>query len=140
MGEVGQIAALTHNPVEVVLGRSYQNPVVFVQPVSYNGPGTSVVRITDVQPDRFTAYIHEPPNLDVWHTAETVSYLVVEAGSWRLAGGTLLQVGSEVTSATVLNSLPGLLLGRGRALPDRFCLGSPTIRTCAVSGTCSSSA
>jgi serralysin len=54
-----------------------------------------------VQPDRFTAYVHEPPNLDVWHTAETVSYLVVEAGSWRLAGGTLLEAGSEVTSATV---------------------------------------
>ena len=60
-----------------------------------------MVRITDVQPDRFTLYVHEAPNKDGPHTTETVSYVVLEAGTWEVADGVHLQVGTRVTTATV---------------------------------------
>ncbi len=57
--------------------------------------------MTDVQPDRFTLYIHEAPNKDGPHATETVSYVVLEAGTWELAEGKHLQVGTLATDATV---------------------------------------
>jgi hypothetical protein len=59
------------------------------------------VRITDVQADRFTLYVHEAPDMDGPHTTETVTYVVLEAGSWEVAGGVCLEVGTVSTNATV---------------------------------------
>jgi RHS repeat-associated protein len=102
IGEVGFINdTLTHTPQTVILSRSYVNPVVFATPVSRDGGDTSVVRITDVQADRFTLYVHEGPDRDGAHTTEAVSYVVLEAGSWTLPDGTRLEVGQVNTSATV---------------------------------------
>jgi hypothetical protein len=102
IGEVGQIDdALTDSPQTVILSRSYANPVVFAQPLSYDGNNPSVVRITEVQADRFTLYVDEAPNMDGSHTTETVSYLVLEAGRWEVAGGVHLEVGTLTTDATV---------------------------------------
>jgi hypothetical protein len=67
---------------------------------------TSVVRITDVQPNRFTIYIHEAPNVeDNNHATESVSWIVLEAGSWTLPDGTRLAVGTTDTAATVGESI-----------------------------------
>ncbi len=106
MGEVGFIPdALTHADTTVVLGRSYNNPVVFAQPISQDELDVAVVRITDIQADRFTLHVDEAPNHDGAHTTEAVSYIVLEAGSWELADGTLLEVGSVQTAATVGSAL-----------------------------------
>ena len=106
MGQIDD--ALTHTPQTVILSRSYAHPVVFAQPPSFDGGDTSVVRITDVQPDRFTLYIHEAPNKDGPHATETVIYVVLEAGTWQVANGKHLhedplqgKVGTLVTNATV---------------------------------------
>lgn len=107
VGEVGQVTDLRHVSQTVVLSRSYTNPVVIAQPPSYNGAHQSVVRISDVQIDRFTFRIEEAPNLDGGHTFETVSYLVLEAGSWQLPDGTEIEVGKVSTSATVGRNLAG---------------------------------
>lgn len=101
MGEVGRIADLTHVEQTVVLSRSYSNPVVLAQPLSFNGGHQSVVRITSVQPDRFTFFIDEAPNQDGPHTLENVSYVVLEAGRWQLADGRLLEVDKTATAANV---------------------------------------
>jgi hypothetical protein len=102
IGEVGQITdALTHVPQTIVLTRSYEEPVVFAQPLSYDEADQALVRITDVQTDRFTLYVDEAPNKDGTHTTETVSYVVFEAGTWELADGRLLEVGSVTTTAVV---------------------------------------
>lgn len=100
IGEVGAVS-LTHAPTTVVLSRAYDDPVVFAQPPSYNGGDTAVTRITEVSPDRFTVFAHEAPDRDGAHTAESVSWIVLEAGSWQLADGTRLEVGRLNTSATV---------------------------------------
>lgn len=106
IGEVGQLNdTLTHTPQTVLLSRRYADPVVFAQPLSRDGGDTSVIRISDVQSDRFTLYVDEAPNKDGGHTTEAVSYLVLEAGSWELADGTLLEVGKLTTSATVGGSI-----------------------------------
>lgn len=99
--EFGHVTNLTHGARTVVLSRSYSNPVVIAQTLSFNGSDTSVVRITNVQSDRFTYFVDEAPDRDGPHTTETVSYLVVEAGHWQLADGTELRAGKIQTSRTV---------------------------------------
>jgi hypothetical protein len=100
IGEAGQ-TSVKHWSKTVLLEHAYDNPVVFAQPASYAGGQTAVVRITDVQSDRFTLHVDEAPNHDGYHPWETVSYVVLEAGSWELADGTRLEVGKLDTMATV---------------------------------------
>lgn len=101
IGEVGSVASLTHSGQVVLFSRSYSNPVVMAQTLSQNGADTSVARITNVQSDRFTLYVDEAPDRDGSHTAETVSYLVVEAGGWQLPNGAQLRAGKLQMSSTV---------------------------------------
>jgi hypothetical protein len=97
IGEVGYLDDnLTHSPKTVVLSQRYANPVVLAQPLSYDGSDTSVVRITDVQSDCFTLYVHEAPNHNGTHTNESVSYRSAElaskpgvAGEWGADGAGL---------------------------------------------------
>ncbi|MEM9596077.1 MAG: Ig-like domain-containing protein, partial [Acidobacteriota bacterium] len=101
IGEVGQVTNLTHVPRTIFLSRSYTDPVVIAQTVSQNGGDTSVVRITDVQQDRFTFFVDEAPDRNGTHIAETVGYLVVEAGAWNLTDGTRIRAGKVQTASTV---------------------------------------
>ena len=101
MGEAGQVNNLTHDPQTIVLSRSYTNPVVIAQSASTNGTQPVIVRITDVQSDRFTMYLQEPPDEDGLHTTERVTWIVLEAGIWELPDGRRLEVGTVDTSATV---------------------------------------
>ena len=101
IGETGQVTNLTDAPQIVTLTHSFVNPVVFAQSLTRNNSDPAVVRITDVQSSSFTLYIDETPNLDGSHTAETVYYLVLEAGVWELDGGARLEVSTVDTSAAV---------------------------------------
>jgi len=102
IGEVGQITGLTHVAHTQNLSGQYTNPVVFALPPTRNGTNVAVVRITDVQSDEFTVRIKEPPSENGIHgTGETVSYIVLEAGEWELPDGTILEVGTLDTNATV---------------------------------------
>lgn len=102
MGEVGYINdALTDAPMTIALQDYFINPVVFAQPLSYDGVNTAVVRITDVQSEQFTLYVQESPDQDGRHArTEAVSYIVFEAGSWDLANGAHLEVGTVDSTAT----------------------------------------
>jgi methionine-rich copper-binding protein CopC len=75
VGERGVIAELSHEQQTVLLTVAYQNPVVFAQMVSTNGSDPAVVRITDVQSERFTVKIQEVPGTadDGAHALETVN-------------------------------------------------------------------
>ncbi|MCP4358842.1 MAG: RHS repeat protein, partial [Chloroflexi bacterium] len=108
MGEVGLINdTLTHSPQTIFLRNSYQNPVVFAQPVSRDGSDTAVIRITDIQANSFTLYVQEAPNKDGSHDGdESVSYVVLEAGVWELANGAHLEVGVHTTTANVGSNIP----------------------------------
>ncbi|MEL7408803.1 MAG: calcium-binding protein, partial [Cyanobacteria bacterium J06558_2] len=97
IGEFGKVNNFDHNSQTIQLENSYENPVVFALPLSRNGGDPAVVRITDIQNDSFTAYLQEAEYKDGWHTKESFSYLVLEAGSWELDNGSLLEVGTVNT-------------------------------------------
>jgi len=106
IGEVGRVTTLTHVPQVVQLNQAYNNPVVFAQPASFLDADPVVVRITDVQSNQFSVFLAEPSNLDGIHdTEESVSYVVLEAGSHWLADRTHLEVGTVFTDATVSRTL-----------------------------------
>ena len=97
IGETGTVTGFTHRSQTIQLEHDYINPVVFAQPLSFNGGQPAIVRIEDIQSDRFTAAIQEPSNLDGSHTTESFSYIVLEAGKWELDNGALLEVGTVDT-------------------------------------------
>ncbi len=97
IGEVGVINDFNHISQTIQLNQTYQNPVIFAQPLSYHGGDPATVRITDIQADQFMAYLQEPNYKDGRHTLESFTYLVLEAGSWQLDNGALLEVGSIQT-------------------------------------------
>ena len=98
IGETGIVNNLTNNSQTILLDHNYNNPVIFAQPLSYNGPEAAIVRIEDIKGDRFTASLQEPSNLDGYHTNESFSYLVLEKGTWQLEDDTLLEVGKVNTN------------------------------------------
>lgn len=73
--------------------------------VQQSGSDIALVRIMDVQPDRFTFYVQEAPDRDGPHMTEMVSYLVLETGNWELPAGTRLEVEEVAISTTVGNNL-----------------------------------
>ncbi|MEO1692503.1 MAG: calcium-binding protein, partial [Cyanobacteria bacterium J06631_6] len=97
IGEFGQVNNFDHNSQTIEFDRNYENPVVFALPLSRNGSAPSVVRITDIQDDSFTAYLQEAEYNDGVHTKESFSYMVLEAGTWELDNGALLEVGNVDT-------------------------------------------
>ena len=100
MGEIGTISALDHVNQTIQLNNSYLNPVVFALPVSFNDADPAIARITDIQDDNFSVYLQEGEYDDGIHSAESVSYIVLEAGEWELPDGTLLEVGTLDTNST----------------------------------------
>ena len=100
MGDSGRLL-LTDAPQTIILDHAYSHPVVFAQPLSANESDPAVVRISDVQADRFTLSIQEPANTNPHHSPEHVSWLVLEAGYWQLPDGGLLEVGTLTSDASV---------------------------------------
>ncbi|EAZ89254.1 S8 family serine peptidase [Crocosphaera chwakensis] len=105
IAEIGQITNLNHVSQTIFLDHNFINPVIFAQPLSYNGPDPSTVRITDIQGDRFSVNVQETTLINGnthsgGHTQETFSFLVLEQGVWQLSDGTIIEVGTVTTDAT----------------------------------------
>ncbi len=94
IGETGTISNLTDISQTITLDRTYTNPVIFAQPLSFNGSAPAAVRLDNLTSNSFTISVQEPNNEDGTHTTENLSYMVLEAGNWELADGSKLQVGS----------------------------------------------
>ena len=77
----------------VTFAQPFTNPVVVVGPVSYEGTDPASARVRRVTATGFEFQVDEWDYLDGAHTEETVSYLVVEAGSHVLQDGTRLVAG-----------------------------------------------
>lgn len=91
--ETGTLS-LTHAATSVTLAHSYDTPVVIAHVASETGVQPVNVRVSSVIGDQLTLQLQEPNHLDGWHVAETVNYLVVEAGRWILPDGSLLEAGT----------------------------------------------
>ena len=80
-------------PMTIELDHDFINPVVFVLGLENSEPGAAVARIRHLDSDSFTIWLQEPSNEDGVHGYETLTYAVMEAGSWDLGDGTKLEVG-----------------------------------------------
>ncbi|MEM8676847.1 MAG: hypothetical protein AAGF83_23790 [Cyanobacteria bacterium P01_G01_bin.67] len=105
-GEVGYVENLNHFEKTIQFQNEYQNPVVIVSPLTRNGGDPVIARITDIQGDSFSVLVQEPTLLKKkahpgGHTLENFSYMVVEAGTWTMSDGTIIEVGTtEVDTYT----------------------------------------
>lgn len=94
IGESGNVT-VNHVWKTVNLDRSYANPVVIMGPASRTGGDPVTVRVDNVTANSFDVVIDEWDYRDGRHTAETISYLVVEAGTHTLADGTILHAAND---------------------------------------------
>lgn len=99
IGETGSVS-INHYWLSVNLERTYENPVVVVGPLSRNGVNPAMVRVRNVTSNSFELMVDEWDYLDGTHVFETVSYLVVEAGSHVLDDGTTLVAGRSSVNQT----------------------------------------
>lgn len=97
--ETGEIY-LQHTWKRVSFNKSFSDPVVIVKGMSFNGPDPAVIRIKNVDKNGFDIRIQEWEYLDGWHTWEKADYFVIEAGSYTLADGTMIEAGKFQTSKT----------------------------------------
>lgn len=107
--EAGEVT-LDHHWVRVPFFHYFSHPVVIAQLTSKFGDQPCVLRIKDVDQYGFTIRIQEYEYLDGFHTAEEVSYLIMEEGIHHLADGGLIQAGTFETNATS-TSVPHPLAG-----------------------------
>jgi hypothetical protein len=94
MAETGRIS-IDHVGATVTLAHAFANPVVIASVNTVNGPQEVVARVSDVTADSFFIALQEPDYLDGAHAWEEVSFMVVEAGAWRLPDGSVLRAGLE---------------------------------------------
>ncbi|SHJ32854.1 hypothetical protein SAMN04488012_107153 [Palleronia salina] len=93
IAETGTVS-LTTSERSVTLQRSYDNPVAVAFVATENGGAPVNVRISEVSGNELTLQLQEPNYLDDIHAGETVNYLVMEAGTWILPDGTLVEAGT----------------------------------------------
>jgi hypothetical protein len=99
--EYGELSGLTEAPQTISLSRHFDNPVVIAKVTSANGGAPVVVRLDNVTAQSFDLYLQEPSDLDGLHVAESISWMVVEAGTWELADGTIIEAGTLDASGVV---------------------------------------
>ncbi|MFW6222341.1 MAG: C25 family cysteine peptidase, partial [Bacteroidota bacterium] len=68
------------------LPEGYNEPVVVLGPISYNGPNPCNVRIKSITGNSFEYQIDEWNYLDGAHITERIDYIVMEAGTYTIDG------------------------------------------------------
>ncbi len=89
---------LDHGSKNIRLQNTYDNAVAIAYVATEKGGQPVNVRILNVEGDKLRLRLQEPNYLDGEHTIETVNYLVVEAGTWVLSDGTVLEAGTLESS------------------------------------------
>ncbi|WP_435334577.1 S8 family serine peptidase [Haloarchaeobius sp. TZWWS8] len=100
IGETGTVTVSQGGRAQwhtVSLSNSFDDPVVVMDPASYNGVQPVHVRVRNVQSSSFQFKLEEWNYLDGGHVAETVSYLVLERGVHTLADGRVVEAGTTLT-------------------------------------------
>ncbi len=75
---------LDHNIKTVHLQNTFRNPVVIMGACSTKGGNPITIRVKDITSNSFAVVIQEWLYLDVWHVTEDISYMVVEAGHYKI--------------------------------------------------------
>jgi predicted outer membrane repeat protein len=86
-------ASVGSDAVTVSFGATFVNPVVIATLTSAYDVGAAIARVSNVTATGFDVAVQETGDQDGVHGAEDVSWIVVEAGTWVLADGTMIQAG-----------------------------------------------
>ena len=97
--EVGEVV-ITHEPVRINFSNSYSQPVILANIVTRNDNEPAKVCISNIDSTGFTIKIDEYDYLDKIHAEETVTYLVLEKGTYTLDDGTQIEAGLFDTGST----------------------------------------
>jgi len=97
--EIGDVS-VDHNWKRVAFNDTFIDPVVVANPLSYNEEDPAVLRIRNLDSRGFDIRVQEWDYLNGTHTAENVSYIVMERGSYILEDGTKVEAGRFDTDAT----------------------------------------
>ena len=109
------------SPVTVDLTNAYASPVVVCAIEYYNNTTPVVARVTDVTATSFDVYLQNPSGGGV--SAETVSFVVVEEGTWTIDG---VKVEAQVYLSTVTdqtNSWVGEVQTYGQSYTNPVVIG-----------------
>ena len=102
IGEIGSTGrVLGSTPKTIQFNRKYIDPVVFALPLSYYNFSPRDVRITEVTPFGFTLHVDDLSFQNRTGRAESVDYIVLEKGAWKLSNGAYLEVGSKDVSGSI---------------------------------------
>ena len=98
IGEIGYVEDITHLERTIQFQNEYTNPVVIISPLTRNGGDPAIARVTEINSGSFSVFVQEPTLLrqqahSGGHMKEDFSYLVMEAGSWTMPDGSVLEVG-----------------------------------------------
>ena len=91
---------IDHSWKRIQFNKRFVNPVVVAGPIGFDGGDPAIVRIRNVDATGFEIRLQEWDYLDGYHLNETVSYLAMEAGVYRLEDGTRIEAASLSTKAT----------------------------------------
>lgn len=96
--ETGQVR-IDHQWTHVALAKTFTKPVVIAGPLSHNGSDPGTVRIRNVTVTGFDIRVQEWDYLDDAHVEESVGFMVLEQGTYKLSDGTLLEADFFRTNA-----------------------------------------
>jgi hypothetical protein len=97
--EIGEIS-VDSSLVRVNFSSPFSQPVIIANTLTRNDTAPSVIRISDVDAQGFNIQIQPYDYLNSSHRMETVSYFVMEKGSYTLDDGTQIEAGLFNTDAT----------------------------------------
>ncbi|MCP4132764.1 MAG: hypothetical protein GY754_17495 [bacterium] len=84
----------------VNLANTFENPVVIMQVVTNNGGQPVTTRLRNITESSFQFQVQEWDYLDGTHSSETLNYFVMEAGTFELSDGSVLQAGTGSVGST----------------------------------------
>ena len=90
---------INHKWTRVNYEKTFVNPAVVAGPISLNGKDPAVIRIQNIDSTGFDIRVQEWDYLDGGHATETVSYMVMEQGTYTLDDGTKIEAGNLKISA-----------------------------------------
>jgi serine protease len=96
IGESGLITSNTSNGGDwktLIFSRSYENPVLLMEMVTFNGGQPAHLRLKNVSSTGAQYQIEEWDYLDGGHASETIGYIVLEQGTQTLHDGHSIQAG-----------------------------------------------
>ncbi|MEZ6096847.1 MAG: zinc-dependent metalloprotease family protein [Pirellulaceae bacterium] len=98
IGETGVLTNVNSNWQTISFDNDFADPVVIAGVPSRNGGDPITIRIRNVRNDSFEIRVDEWDYRDGKHGRETVSYMVVERGTYQLANGEVLVAGTTISN------------------------------------------